>query len=373
MKNILLLKSTYLLIFLLIFSVFSVNGQNLVFQFRECTNCATGDQDPNIIYQYGGATTYQENLVADDFGPRELGGYDYHYGIDYNSATGNDDRGDLVLALVGGIVNFNQGAGIKIVTINGTGNQDFQYMHLFRDGAADGQQSGSCFITHMNSPNGTVLAIIREDGTAIGNVNGFVTHPVSGLLIPVSNTITAGTTVGPTGSSGNVGVHLHLQCSGNKSALQFVQHIQPNYTIDILQQNNNPGITLTYPGSQTGTVKVRPIIDGEPLGDNRYDVLMNVERVGIKIKKNYVSDYDFIKGPNFRSEFIYGGIANGVAKYNVSTTTYGSWNVTGVNPAAYAGLTESPNPWDDFYYADFATRIHINDTYTGTNLYASCP
>lgn len=89
---------------------------------------------------YGGVTPFPTNAIAVDFGPRRLGGdnYDWHSGIDYNSAQndGNTDRGDLLLAVEGGTVSkYGIGnSGTKYIAIEGT-TTNFVYVHIFVGGS----------------------------------------------------------------------------------------------------------------------------------------------------------------------------------------------------------------------------------------------
>ena len=66
------------------------------------------------------ATSFPTNGVADDFGPRRNGKYNWHGGVDYNSEQddNNEDKWDMILAPMDGeIVSVN-----RLVTT-------FQYKH----------------------------------------------------------------------------------------------------------------------------------------------------------------------------------------------------------------------------------------------------
>lgn len=93
------------------------------------------------LHDYGAATAFPNNLVADDFGPRKLDGkpYDWHSGIDFNAPAGvvttGGDAGDLILAIEGGTVSptsqINEDADLKWITIEGVHN--ITYEHVFPD------------------------------------------------------------------------------------------------------------------------------------------------------------------------------------------------------------------------------------------------
>jgi len=124
--------------------------QDLVVEYRHCENCgsqfancnsnvnAPVNDSENTNYTYGNSHDYATNQVTSDYGPRRLSAnrpYDWHGGIDFSSAAGDTDRGDLIIALRGGDVHLR---GLltnrtKFVVIdNANDNIDFGYLHMFR-------------------------------------------------------------------------------------------------------------------------------------------------------------------------------------------------------------------------------------------------
>jgi hypothetical protein len=88
-----------------IFFFFALNMGAQVPQYR-----AYLGRNAQGIHQYDVVRPFPNDLVADDFGPRQLNAniYDWHGGIDFNSPPGNDntDAGDLILAIEAGIVSL---------------------------------------------------------------------------------------------------------------------------------------------------------------------------------------------------------------------------------------------------------------------------
>jgi hypothetical protein len=237
----------------------------------------------------------------------------------------------------------------------------------------------------MLPPNQAFLAMVRPDGSAIGQNTGTVL--VDTDTVQVSNTVAAGEVVGPTGNSisgGSVGVHLHLYSfpDGNfsigdditKDPLEFVEHDKPDYIIQVLKENDTtPGIDLVYPGNSTGTVQVRPKLPNAGNSATTYNTVYNVDSVKVLIKKDYEPEANYapIIGPNKKALFSHGA-KTGTQRYNIAVNATGNWTTTGMEPFAY-----SLHPWDDFYFADFATRVHKDDelgnSISNPNKFADCP
>jgi hypothetical protein len=105
-------------------------SQNQRAQYREYLGTNAQGQ-----HQYGPATNFPNVGVADDFGPRALGGdpYDWHGGIDFNSPDGvaAGDEFDLILAVEGGTISTTSGVsgnGFKWITIMGAHNISYEHI-----------------------------------------------------------------------------------------------------------------------------------------------------------------------------------------------------------------------------------------------------
>ena len=106
--------------------------------YKSCTNCLQNN------YQYSGTIDYfSTRNVISDFGPRYLANnapYDFHGGIDYTITepigSPPNDIGYHIVAIDAGTIikleNYN-GGNLKYLVIDGPGNNDYGYLHLFDD------------------------------------------------------------------------------------------------------------------------------------------------------------------------------------------------------------------------------------------------
>jgi PKD repeat protein len=116
-------------------------------------------------------------------------------------------------------------------------------------------------------------------------------------------------------------------------------------------------------------------MDGEA-GGNYNDAVMNVDNVYLEIRKTTESqnNYRLIQGP-FADSYISHGARLNTTRYPsyqqpFNNTTIeiadpnriGSSSSTGIRAYAY-----DTQPYDDYFYADFNTRIHENDNYGQSN------
>ncbi len=370
------------------------------------------NQNPNQVFG-----------IAEDFGPRQLGAdlYQWHGGIDYNSDYLDADYGDLILALEGGTISEHSqmvsGTKSLIIEGNGPNGHNLRYVHVFTGGNLTVSQSivtGGCILKVMDYPNNNIsqfpgktwAIIIRDNGNYIaygpeppmppGQVTFTDENGVEHTLT-VNTQVAAGAPVVPLGDSNNFPAHLHLEIltqvtddNGNnipagddrwaKDPLQLYDHDAPNYNIGFYYEDDETsGIDIIYPGTNEGTVQVHVEMSGQENNNpaNRYDVVMNVDEVAIYIKPVASQNFNLIQGPNFRSEFSHGariGTERINMDLNVASSNVGDWNRTHMQPFAYA--TNNSHPRDDYYFADFLTRIHKDDPMDGSNsptMIAYCP
>lgn len=246
-------------------------------------------------------------------------------------------------------------------------------------------------------------------------VNGEITNDT----VYATNTVDEGDAIGTLGSSG-LGInntHLHLQkhnvlaginagatySKANLSdPLEFVEHQGPEYEISIHHEGQNAnvdsypeGIQVQYPGTEETSFMVRPSMPdlnnqggvNHGNGPNRYffNNTMNVDEVKSYIKVSHEENPAVIIGPNYEARVSMGGRVDHLVPYpvmprSILTTQQfnGNWNRTGIDARAYntdCGTTYS-RQWDDFYYADFVTRIHKDDPMDGATtatMIADCP
>ncbi len=400
------MKKIFTLSLLILLS--GITHAQLLVQYKACLSCDTTSigQNSNTIYHYGAVSAYQAVKIADDYGPR-IDGDKWHGGIDFNSnsdASGDDDRGDLIIAIETGQIRGELNQGYKRLFVDGTHN--FGYGHLFW-GSQGNTQSGGCFLREIlpsGSNDWAIVIILNGDTTAIGPVTGDLIF--AGDTLTVRDSIMAGEPIGPTGSSkgsdnnpGDLGPHLHLYSNPDgssstndeitKNPLQYVEYADTTFEVKILKQNDeDEGITLVYPGTNSTPIQVRPILRGQPTQAKRYPKVLDVDQVEMYIQPVGATNYERIQGPSFESNLCLGGRIGGPERYPRNAdapdnqnnspwyNTETQWNRTGVHPYAYRGDLTNANPWDDFYYADFITRIHRNDPMDGDTtptMIANCP
>lgn len=388
--------------------------------YDPCTGCS--DNNPvNPIYQ---AMQYFNTVptVKSDFGPRyvlrSLGPqpYDWHGGIDYSAAAGNGDRGYHLRSIVDGVVHQIGAGGVKYIVINGP-DHDFGYLHIFSPGSVP-RHNGDCHMVELTTstpqnprygiivPNGQGGLMLLSDCT---NCTGhYYIH--NGVTLNATNQVAAGSIIAALGDSGaNGNAHLHLNRYESLAAgmdfvngdanmldpLQFVEHFQPNYQLTFHNNSqivNNPanvpqGIVMKYPGTAPTKIMIRPFMQNEGNGNSYTHGTLNIAEAEVLIKKQYLSDYELIKGATYESRVSLGAITtdNGTYPGYVGTTgvaNKGGWNRQGVFHFAYRDgtdphgtpyTTSGGRPYDDFYFTDFISRIRNNDALGDPVLVAYCP
>lgn len=403
--------------YFLLFCIKTIIAQtSYIPSYRQCDHCSNTGLDQLLTTQdftYAGPMPYATNLIADNYGPRQNGTdiYDWHGGIDYNSAVGNSDMGDLVLALEGGTIYGSLGSGYKRLIIQAEGNlPNFGYGHFFITDGGNGSlpiRSGNCWL--MLDSNGNRCIVMLVDGVAsaigikqVGVTPGMVFFNDQNLT--VSNTITGGSPLGPMGYSGIPnGTHMHLFSNPDnqtsihdlvtKNPLQFVTYDHPSYDVKILRVTNyssNTSETWTgplYPGTNVSPIVIRPSMKPVTISgtdNNRYDKLYDLNQVEILLKKDYEAVYKLIMGATGTSDIRLGGrigetmmpdymYKDGSSGNGGGVPQIGNLSRQGIRPFSYA-TANSGHPYDDFYFTDFLTRIHVNDPTNGSPAMLSyCP
>ncbi len=357
---------------------------------------------PNNIHSYdsGDSGDFPEIEIADDFGPRKLDGnnYNWHGGIDYNNTEGTDntDANDLILSLQAGQVVNSNGMMLRTryITIDGDGvdGKNFSYLHLFTEGTLP-RISGGCTLMKMNFPDEESWCIVFDNNLgavyAIGQVTGTVNYDDQD--IPVGNTVAAGEPVGPLGTSGPGGYHMHLTVLENpmespyadniaNNPLEFISYEEPSYDIELLfEDDNTSGVDVTYPGTDFMTIQARVKLDGYNNNARRYNEIYDVENLYFWVKPSYanVGEFKQLQGPFYDQIQLGGKEGNTIIPANMwqdgsssgEANKVGGWNLrTGIEPNTYAGANEMPHPWDDFYFYDFVSRIHKDDIIGDNNI-----
>ncbi len=376
MKKILFLLNMFIYINL-------INAQNqnidLSVEYHSCTGC----NGSNPVYDLN-PTPFNSLAISSDYGRRDCTCSTlWHRGIDYNgNGTGGDgDLGYHLLAIDSGTVAQIRGnATYKYIVIDGEGNNDFGYGHIF--GSNDnsvgnltlksiiGENNAFAIIYH---PTDTTIAISAENGDQV---------VFNGDTLTTTNRVARGQVIAPLGNSGTGFAHLHLYKFDNPTLdhtplleagncndpLHIVAHEQPNYIITV------DSLRLKY-GNSASIIRVKanmnPTANSGSGGDQKHDgAVMNVDDVEVFIKQKQESNgaYSLIKGPNFDTKLSFSGRLNTpfAPNENVMVNQIGSFNPARSGMKAFAYGHRQSNisgatPYDHFYFADFATRIHKND------------
>lgn len=306
----------YCTCYIVLIYTLNLQGQNINVQYRSCTGCTSNQEndEENDDYTYGPIVNFATHDVSSDYGPRSV--YDWHGGVDYTAAGGDEDRGDLIIALDGGTVRLHVTGQYKWIGIVGE-NRNFGYGHIFRRHDDDDPYynftSGECALRFMMGENCSRVAIIvpvfNADNQVVGHsaygepIEGCIAQvEFEGQILPVNTNINAGDVVGPIGDSYNsltpLAAHLHLYsfpdvATGNitdghtKNPLEFVDHAIPDYQVQILRHNNQTiaspdeleGIDLVYPGNLPSKLKIRALLSGEGNGERYQNSVMNVNSI----------------------------------------------------------------------------------------------
>lgn len=187
-----------------------------------------------------------------------------------------------------------------------------------------------------------------------------------GITYTVSTQVGYNEAVAPTGnsiSSGEVKAHLHLflfadaslnSADGKtKNPLEELVYPQPTYSAATT-------ITNGYDTNPT-SVRVQLSMNGQGGGAGGYSVVQNANIVGFRMRHLGEDVHpELIKGKIW-GYISLGGKLNGApgnAAHPAHITQSGNANKgsatkTGVDPFAYRN-----DPWDDYYFSDFYTRIH---------------
>lgn len=375
------------LFFAIIFNCFGLvclgqQSNTLNVQYRECVTCNEEGQSSTAEYEYGIASDYQSRLVADDYGPRQINSdlYDWHGGIDFNSAIGDGDRGDLILAIEPGQIPGALAPGYKRLFVNGDHN--FGYGHLFW-GQQSNTQSGGCFLKEMILQPGQYATVIKLDGDVytIGPNVGSVEF--EGEILEVSTQISSvGDPIGPTGGSSNGGeyyAHLHLYSNpgGNsstgknitKNPLQYIDYDMPDFDLSVLSVVNyaNNETTdwteCTYSEESRNVIVVRPTMENAGANARRYNTVFDINQVELQLKREFDAEasYSVITGNEKEASIRLGGRIGQNADpedmyYDNVDGSIGNLQRQGIRPFAYA--THGAHPYDDFYFTDVYFRIH---------------
>jgi len=361
---------------------------------------------PNNNNQIIGPYAMPTNAIADDFGPRDLSD-GFHAGVDFNcwSKAGSDQKWyPAVSPEVGLIADFDRLTHgqtkykyglVNVVDGEGNDSHTLLFGHVFDDNKLFYDEfNHSIILKRCESPNQNKWGLFLEFNDINGNVKRYVYGQVPGKTLKVNNNFYFTTTVINTNdpfipigdSGGNYPVHLHLNTlpyntdvssdAINGDPCQFLDIDVPTYKIKTWSELNDSKIDLKYPGNTPTKIAARIQMEGEPLNVKRYDHLMDCDKVELEIKSVWSSDYERIRGDKMTAIVSEGGRLGESVINHTFPPNKTNWNSQGVNSNAYNGAEtgdNAKNPWDDYYFTDFKTRIHKDDKLNNASLYSDTP
>lgn len=377
--------------------------------YNTCATC--GSDTMNLAAQ-----------IASDFGPRYLAPprnpYDWHQGIDFNPGGGNSDVGYRLRSIRTGTISKvsrspNGTNRLYYIAVDNA-TEDFGYIHIFPRNSPNIPVSSGGF-TFVNTLHGAMqpdkYGILTPDNILLSDCNPCTGYfYIVGLdTITATNAITQNNLIAPLGNSGTVAGHLHLNSydaiqnnwgyndyvNGDDEAidpLSLLDHSGPEFEVSIHNDSINhidsfpEGIIIEYPGDAAQKIMTRAKIPNEGNTNTYNSSSMNISKVQIKLKPPSAQVFSLIDGPNYMSKILLGATQQEPIEYpnhvNNSGLLTGNWNRTGIMHFAYRDATDAhpaplstqgSRPWDDYYFADFITRIHKNDPMNGTAIIAECP
>lgn len=405
----------HLILVLSLFYNFAISQDQVRYRrcLEGCTESATNDP-LNGTFSYGLITSWEEFGsidVTSDFGMRRVaGGSKFHPGIDFSSEEfgyENEDRGDALLAIVDGTIGKIKvlPGNDRYISVNGNNGHHYCFYHIFNHivdlSTPEAYLKSGKFVLKRTKQNSAHWVIINLENCSVYSmpetINNNYTVELTGLspnICPntifnnLSSSISQGDEIAPLGNSATDKVHLHLyrfkNTAGNYNTspittnnignpLLFVNHDQPSYSISTQTYDNSLNqINLIYPGTQATKLKVRTTMNNAILDDERFtNVVLNIEKVYVGIKHQFASYPLTIEGRTHEAKICLGGRNDSNIYPESILNAYGSWNQQGIDPFAY--LENGNNqPYDDYYFTDFVSRVHSTDPNLTTYIPAQC-
>lgn len=352
------MKSIIITIFLLGYTIyFTVLGQernDLQISWEECTNC--GNNYPT----YNNTDDLTSWDIVSDYGRRETNSR-WHAGIDISPRGGSGEAGFHIISPVSGTIREIFRMSYKVLVIDGPGNNDYGFGHIFEDELNYPFRSGDMVIAHLTSDTDYGAIIYdpqnSEDGYCLtdaplppGNSHYMTYTRPDGTVVTYSvangnlrNTVNEGDIIAPIGGSGGFAnaAHIHLynyidydvnvvdfqKANNQRNPLNFLDYNQPTLT------NTIQGITIAnganpVAGPYYDNIDIKARVSFNALRDpagrwTEASPILDIDNVSIQIKSEFESDVDYrlLKGADFRSKVDYGGRWT-----NPGRTRYPSYN-----------------------------------------------
>lgn len=403
-----------LLSFFLLVALQVLSQNNAIgLQYRSCTDCSNSLNSLSVsssLKNYSNTITdWMLEDISSDFGKRRVSsGNRFHNGVDIiDKDIGPGQLGDAIISPEDGVVSYMgryDGNNYRVIVVDGQ-NHDFGYGHIFVSGMLNNlpYRVGNFVYAQAepipNEVQAPFVIINLNTCDALAEQSGRM------VVIPnlincsdtlyTTDTVTAGMEIAPIGKSGTNPVHIHLyrlrNATNPPSALgrgvtwnsgydPFTVLHNPVNTYDVnvaLNKDIDPvgfsnwggGVlkhgtsenTLALRGTMVGAV---PLVNSGGVTINwRYvnDVFV-LDKAHIRIAEKNSQDFTSIEGPYFKSEFNIGALQS-TSHYpeKMRLPAFGQVGVTNVAPFAYFEDFNNVRAYNNYYYADFRTRMHVND------------
>lgn len=387
-----------------------LNAQTTQLHYRDCDGCPVGaNSNPPVsqaLYPYGQNTAYTTGDIESDFDLRRADGNSrWHKGIDLrNHGAGDDEinqRGDAIINPdSNAIITQFDHTGYKWLVLDGA-YYDFGYGHIFSHNNINNSNTwrNGNFVLKMSEPDSSgnrfPCIIDLNSCTVYSTENGIKTilptNPHCNDTLTTTNQVAQGAAIAPIGGSREsltleFPVHIHLYKLRDPSVtwsnsncmdpLVDLQHPDTDFELNMAFNKNieAPGFDewnnitdFTYPGTQSNCVAIRATMENAMQGidASRYtNVAHNLDSVRILIQKPGSQNFEPIVGPYYRSEFLLHAKRFTPLYPDNIHNHYGNVTTTGISPRAYQDGTLF-RPYDNYYFADFITRIDDVDLMDG--------
>jgi hypothetical protein len=368
--------------------------------YLPCYNC-DGSLGNSGLYNYSTVKSDFENAdVTSDYGPRNAGAdaTKFHLGLDLKKIT--QQKGDAILSNKTGTIELirvqnltdddeNQAVqetGLKYIVFSEEGGNTYGYLHIFENGLIDeenGMRVGNFVLKKTQEGHWAIIDLIncRAISDYPGDIVTYSTNCTKNgnqtNTYETVNEIGADAPIGPIGMSNKkkpAKLHLHLSYleSGNNPGnttssvdpWTVIEHPKTFFSEEIKTEHSSNWwkIEPKYAGNTKNTLLLKHEMVGVSyVGSNHYsNVCMNEEELEILVKNkdNSTAGFKTIEGLLHESKFIINPAGSKIIypSYAWLTDKWGSPSRTGVDPHAYTG--SSQEPYDNYYFADFYTRIH---------------
>lgn len=414
----------------LLLATLAANCQNDIYNVRYQTVLNANANPPT----YNTTENFVVGDITSDYGRREHPtASKWHRGIDYNLNNPLGDH--ILSINDANIQKIGAGSGYKYIITGGDNYFGYGHIFTGGEVSSTGMKRGDMVLKKMYLVDEYAiinLTSMTAIGRTAGITNPVVEYPEgSGDFITVTDEVELDDPVAIIGNSGTDNVHLHLylfydvwvaiqevgtgghnNVTNNRDPMYVISHPNTEYELSIetnnLEINNQNFIddndVVIFPGDDEISLMVKYYMIGAiPSGSRFTNAVMDIDDVGLYIKPDHLetdasqnwgnsgSNCQLIMGKFVESFLSHGSKMNSEIQpitansdygfpsnpeqntviniVNNSSTNHGSTTTTGIDPYAYRDGNNQP--YDDYYFSDFYTRIHDDYQLGGIHNFAA--